>query len=137
MGRQELFHGTTWSSARSIIGSGFRIPKRAGMFGKGIYFAGTPLKSMQYTKGSTGAILLCEVELGNTMMASAAANDLTPENVGNRGWIMRTLFRQRSFDSVTARAGLFGAVRVPEYVVYKPDQAVPRYLILFRQRSKS
>merc|ERR1711879_1069254 len=41
-----LFHGTTWENMKSIIANDFRLPTRAGMFGKGIYFD-TPLKSWQ------------------------------------------------------------------------------------------
>ena len=42
------------------------------MFGRGIYFADTPLKSLQYTGGTFGCVgggrrymLVCDVELGN------------------------------------------------------------------------
>eukprot|EP00928_Gymnodinium_smaydae_P049083 TRINITY_DN32902_c0_g1_i1.p1 TRINITY_DN32902_c0_g1~~TRINITY_DN32902_c0_g1_i1.p1 ORF type:complete len:371 (-),score=36.04 TRINITY_DN32902_c0_g1_i1:233-1345(-) len=138
--RKLLFHGTSRSSAKSIIESGFRLPNRAGMFGKGVYFADTPLKSMQYARTSCrkfGTVLMCDVELGNTKMASAAQTSLDPGSDLQRGWIMRTLFRQQSFDSLTARSGFLGAVRVPEYVIYRSDQAVPRYLIFCEQQSKT
>ena len=44
------------------------------MFGRGIYFADTPLKSLQYTGGTFGCVgggrrymLVCDVELGNQL----------------------------------------------------------------------
>lgn len=49
----QLFHGTAVESVPQIIKNGFRLPKKhahGGMFGKGIYFAETPLKSVRYTK---------------------------------------------------------------------------------------
>merc|ERR1712110_1125479 len=76
--RKQLFHGTPRGNAMSIIASGFKLPNRPGMFGKGVYFAGTPLKSFQYT-ARHGTMLLCDVELGNSMTARSAKTDLEPE----------------------------------------------------------
>merc|ERR1712118_130982 len=41
---KRLFHGTSRRAADSIVAGGFRLPSRAGMFGKGIYFVECPLK---------------------------------------------------------------------------------------------
>lgn len=129
--RHQLFHGTARSSAKSIIEHGFRLPRHGGMFGKGLYFANTPLKSKQYT-GWHGAILLCEVELGNSKTLRIPDNELAPETHLQRNWFMRAI-GNRSFDSVTASDGILGCVRVPEYVIFKPEQVVPRYLLFVRQ----
>lgn len=43
-----LFHGTSPDSVKGILQSGFRLPRHAGMFGRGIYFAHCPLKSANY-----------------------------------------------------------------------------------------
>eukprot|EP00931_Biecheleriopsis_adriatica_P021900 TRINITY_DN14194_c0_g1_i1.p1 TRINITY_DN14194_c0_g1~~TRINITY_DN14194_c0_g1_i1.p1 ORF type:complete len:367 (-),score=26.43 TRINITY_DN14194_c0_g1_i1:43-1143(-) len=134
--RKQLFHGTAASCAKSIIESGFRLPNAGGMFGKGVYFADTPLKSMQYAGGCfSRTMLLCEVELGNTMMKRMADNSLEGGEDMQRNWVMRTLFRAQSFHSVTAVDGFMGAVRVPEYVVFNPHQCVPRYLLVVKQAS--
>ena len=211
------------------------LPERAGMFGKGVYFADTPLKSVQYATrafglglcgavgrwcdrrmcdsgrglrrcvcwraicrwssrcscaareggsgddldGSGGAggrgarsggggdggcvarggcdargdgvmlpplMLLCDVELGNRREQRAAL-DIEPAVHLQRGVLAR-LLGQRPFDSVqvvpTAGVGAGGGgggggggrgggVRVPEYVVYRTEQAVVRYVLAVRK----
>ena len=44
---ERLFHGTSKDAAHAIVADGFRLPTHGGMFGAGIYFADTPLKSLQ------------------------------------------------------------------------------------------
>ena len=63
----------------AILADGFRLPSHAGMFGRGIYFADTPLKSLQYTGGTFGCVgggrrymLVCDVELGNPLETTSA-----------------------------------------------------------------
>jgi hypothetical protein len=46
----KLFHGTTPGSAERIILSGFELPQVPGMFGRGVYFAKDPLKSIRYSR---------------------------------------------------------------------------------------
>ena len=123
-----LYHGTSEKAAKIIVQRGFMLPRRAGMFGKGIYFADTPLKSLQYTQqDGRGVMLVCDVALGNSMVKHSADNTLETESQKfKRGFIPR-LLGQKSFDSVTA--GKL-AVRVPEYVVYNSTQAVPRYVLM-------
>lgn len=43
-----FFHGTRRDSASAITCDGFRLPGWHGMFGRGVYFADCPLKSLQY-----------------------------------------------------------------------------------------
>merc|ERR1712129_513851 len=40
--RRMLFHGTALENAMSIAQRGFQLPKRGGMFGKGIFFCRLP-----------------------------------------------------------------------------------------------
>lgn len=127
---QRLFHATSSTNARSIVKGGFQLPERNGMFGRGIYFASTPLKSWQYY-GWPGAMLVCDVALGASMVKRTAGCE--PQKDLQCGWLGR-LMGQRSYDSVTAQDGLLGCVRVPEFVVYKPEQAVPRFVLLVRQQ---
>lgn len=87
-----LFHGTDVAAAQQIVEAGFQIPKSPGMFGRGVYFARSPLKSEMYSKGAglrgagfavssmfrrvvqgkeepnfaSRVMLLCDVYLGNS-----------------------------------------------------------------------
>ena len=112
------------------------------MFGRGIYFADTPLKSLQYTGGKLGGcvggdrryMLVCDVELGNQLETTSAKSSLEPETDLRRSGVP-ALLGQRSFDSVAAKPSLFG-LRAPEFVVYKPAQVRPRYLLAVEQVPK-
>ena len=131
---RRLFHGTSVHAARAIVREGFRLPKRAGMFGRGIYFADSALKSLQYCD-QYGLILVCDVDLGKTRTLTSAKNSFDPEQDLSRHPILATLGMAR-YDSVTAADGFFGAVRVPEYIVYAPEQAAPRYVVRIRKMQK-
>lgn len=98
-----LFHGTSQDAARRIVVSGFTLPTRPGMYGKGIYFAECPLKSDLYAPGRQSGncccccddllaslsgrprterladkvMLLCDVYLGNMRRFSHPQTDLT------------------------------------------------------------
>jgi hypothetical protein len=128
-----LYHGTSARAAQAIVQSGFKLPERAGMFGKGIYFADTPLKSLQYSQplswNNMGVMLVCDVALGNSMVKSEADGNLQAGSQRLQRGLLARLFRQKSFDSVTASHGWLGAVRVPEYVVYDSAQAMPCYVL--------
>lgn len=51
LGKPELlFHGTTPSNAERIVLAGFEMPTTPGMFGRGVYFAKDPLKSIGYAR---------------------------------------------------------------------------------------
>ncbi|PAA77479.1 hypothetical protein BOX15_Mlig023173g1 [Macrostomum lignano] len=117
-----LIHGTSGSSAESIIKDGFRIGSK-GMFGAGIYFATDTTKSAQYCKESgVKTLLLCEVVLGKTMLCKAPRHDLTLDSI-----------RAAGYDSVFAKRNTkkTGGVVNDEYIVYRPEQATPRYLVKF------
>merc|ERR1712113_678199 len=109
---------------KDIVTDGFRLPSRAGMFGKGIYFADTPLKSWQYSVNKKSRyLLIAEVALGRPMKQSTARNinpqtDFRPRAFA---WLFGAR-RSHSVVALTHEQG--GSVRVPEFVVYNPDQAV-------------
>lgn len=131
-----LFHGTRRESAKAILDDGFVLPPHAGMFGKGIYFADTPLKSLQYCGWGLGwkFMLICDVELGNTLVQRSARPDFAPQEgapIAESNWIP-SVFTQPSYDSVSAPAS-FGGLRVPEYVVYNTAQAAPRFILAVEQ----
>lgn len=146
-----LFHGTSPLVAQQIAKEGFKLPTKAGMFGAGIYFAETPLKSANFapegsvfpfmrrfvTKGyraamkkETGQMLLCDVHLGRCRTLRSSRNKLDPALDLQGGWC-RSALGLGDYNSVYAPGGFFGAVRVSEYVIYTQSQAVPRYLIEF------
>lgn len=145
-------------NALKISKLGFRLPTKKGMFGRGIYFADTPLKSARFapakkgiqkhlrsfaTKGfrqgltdlikdrkENGQMLLCDVYLGKTKTLRSSRNNFDPERDLKGGWF-REFTGLGDFDSVYAPGGWFSAVNVPEYVIYQPLQGIPRYLIEF------
>lgn len=136
----QLYHGTSWEHARDIIASGFKLPKHNGMFGKGIYFAGTPLKSWRYSNTSTHStqfMLVCDVALGCAAERKEAGPPPSKRQLLNAVRCQRIHFPE--FDSVTGLSHDQGGVlRVQEHVVYHPDQALPRYLLELREiRSES
>jgi len=137
---KELYHGTSRVHARGIVTNGFKLPTQKGMFGKGVYFAGTPLKSWQYSmkgesQGSAAKhyMLVCHVALG-------AETEMPRAGVPRRpGWWRALKERRSPFDPLCDSVlGLAqdqgGTLRVPEYVVYRPAQALPRYLLELRER---
>ena len=138
-----FFHGTSRDSARAIISGGFRLPPHRGMFGKGVYFADCPLKSLQYTGWAPSGwryMLVCDVELGNTLVQTSGARPEIDPSGGQpitqeESWLPSLRGEQEpSFDSVSAPAG--STLRVPEYIVYSPSQAVPRFILAVEQVPK-
>ena len=115
------FHGTSKEAVDAIIKTGFLMPKKPGMYGRGIYFATDASKSAQeiYTKGSN-MLLLCDVLLGRVLTVKAAKPDATLASL-----------RANNFDSLFAKrdTASSGGVRYDEFVVFDPAQAFPRYVI--------
>jgi len=187
-----LFHGTCAANVGGILREGFRVPERGGgMFGRGIYFADCPLKSVQFAQKASpkqqlqhlwqdslaclsgaavglaatapcgcaclgclgccgggclclGAahlgrrafphpqkMLVCEVFLGRSLVLRRPKKVLNSDL--QRGWFQKA-FGAEDYNSVYAPGGLFYAVNVPEYVVYQPYQAIPKYVIEFACR---
>ena len=127
------FHGTGDAGNENIPKNGFRLPgppppgKQGGMYGQGIYFATDSSKSAQaiYTKGSN-KLLLCDVLLGKSKTVLRAAPDLNYETL-----------RKEKFDSVFAPRGTkgTGGVANDEFVIFDPDQALPKYIIHYKVSS--
>jgi hypothetical protein len=133
-----LFHGTSWSAAKGIVSDGFRLPSRAGMFGRGIYFADCPLKSWQYCSHSLGnpvpcfrrggLILMCMVDLGEQRPQAQANPSLRGfDRKGFWAWLSSQRGAYDSVVGVEQEQG--GVLRVPEYVVYNPQQARIDYIV--------
>ena len=110
----QKFHGTGDDGIEGITKNGFRMPAHAGMYGRGIYFATDSSKSARYSAQSN-KLLLCDVLLGRSMNVTGANNSLNGDFI-----------RQRGFDSVYAPRGT--AVANDEFVIFDPDQALPRYV---------
>ncbi len=113
----EKFHGTSDEGVTGITKTGFHMPRNAGMFGAGIYFATDSSKSAQeiYTKGSK-KLLLCKVLLGRSKVLKVANNNVTLD------WL-----RKEGYDSVHAPRNT--GVQNDEFVIYDPAQAFPKYVI--------
>merc|ERR1712004_376828 len=102
---------------------GFRLPKYNGMFGPGLYFAGTPLKSAEFGKrndsfsgsflrcaASTmkeerGQMLLCDVYLGKTRTLRHPAPAFDPLQDLQGGWVQQNI-GLGDYNSVYAPGGL-------------------------------
>ena len=125
--RNELkFHGTNKRAIMKIIESGFLLPKKNNqMYGQGIYFATDSSKSAQrmYTKGSK-MLLLCDVLLGKSFTVDSAKRDMTLKELRRMGY--DSLYAKRNTRATTG-------VLYDEFVVYNPDQALPRYIIHYEE----
>ena len=69
--RKLLWHGTQTMNFIGVLNKGLKIappeaPHTGAMFGKGIYFSDTFVKSYSYCNGQIKIVLLCEVALGNS-----------------------------------------------------------------------
>lgn len=145
----QLFHGSSPQKIALIAKGGFQLPSHAGMFGKGVYFARCPLKSANYAREDSwgpflwrvvtgdkwferkgGQVLVCDVYLGNTKTLRRSANGFDPVMDLKAGWLRGT-FGFGDYHSVHAQGGFFGAVNVEEFIVYRIEQAIPRYVIEF------
>mmetsp|Transcript_9585 Transcript_9585/g.28851 ORF Transcript_9585/g.28851 Transcript_9585/m.28851 type:complete len:373 (-) Transcript_9585:237-1355(-) len=140
---RHLFHGTPWESAHAIVCDGFRLPEHPGMFGKGIYFADCPLKSWQYTRDvgdgllgccrRGGLILQCLVDLGEQRQEANANIGL--KGYDRNGWWAWLTLQHGAYDSVVGLDHMHGgALRVPEYVVYNPNNVRVEYIFEVTKR---
>merc|ERR1712061_985935 len=101
------------------------------MFGKGVYFADTPMKSWQY--GKHGYILQCSVELGRVRRVYKAWSGIDPNRDLRPNWVASFMGEQpyNSVQAMTRAQG--GAVNLPELTVYQPERALPRYVLKCRE----
>merc|ERR1712039_1090404 len=98
-----------------------------GMFGKGVYFAKTPLKSWQYSsRKNFNYILACDVALGKSKPARKGKN-INPDVDLRRSWFQHMLGKT-DYDSLRGLARCDGgSLNVPEYTIYRPERALPRF----------
>jgi len=139
-GARRLFHGTQFEGAQGIVCDGFRLPAHAGMFGRGLYFADCPLKCWRYCfpsrhlsevmprlTGRGGMIYMCWVDLGTVREEKEARPELTGySRTPWRAWLTGQRGAYDAVKGVEMERG--GALRVPEYVVYDPNQISLAYL---------
>lgn len=125
----QLWHGTRVGNILSILSKGMIIPPAnashcAGrMFGDGLYFSDQSTKSLNYAYGywdggsrdNTCYMFLVDVAMGNFY---------TPKSYTER-------LPKAGYDSTFAKANQSG-VRNNEMIVYKTNQAAPRYLVEFK-----
>ncbi|GLJ17149.1 hypothetical protein SUGI_0296770 [Cryptomeria japonica] len=126
---QLLFHGTSDQGIQGIIKKGFELPPpdKQNMFGRGIYFATDSSKSAQqiYTKGSN-KLLLCEVLLGRTwtvQQVNPYMAKMDKQQINKKGY--DSLFSKRDGKGK-------GGTLYDEFVVYDPYQAIPRYIVHYK-----
>jgi hypothetical protein len=126
---EQKFHGSNPIGSQNIPKEGFLAPappkpgKSPSMYGQGTYFATDSSKSAQeiYTGGSN-KILLCDVLLGKSLTVVTADNTLNLKKIRDQGF--DSVFAPRDSKST-------GGVLNDEFVIYDPDQALPRYIIHF------
>ncbi|MCO5551811.1 hypothetical protein L7F22_005313 [Adiantum nelumboides] len=122
---QLLFHGTDDEGVKGVTTHGFRLPSpdKKNMFGPGCYFATDSSNSAQmlYTKGSN-KLLLCEVLIGKAWSLKSARPDLNHKIV------------RKEYDSVFSLRDSqhSGGTKFDEYVIYNTNQALPKYVIHYR-----
>ncbi|PAA67694.1 hypothetical protein BOX15_Mlig001219g2 [Macrostomum lignano] len=119
-----LFHGTKEENAECIIREGFRFGHR-GKFGVGIYFATNLASSARHSEDAIKCLLVCEVLVG----LKWTCNDINDE-------IDLSMVQGRGFDSVYSRLEFLNTAGggaddedKDEYVIYRTEQATPRYLV--------
>jgi len=159
---RQLFHGTTPEAAEKIVVSGFSLPAQPGMFGKGLYFAKDPLKSVAFARrsalrpgsatakaGSTPNYFLSFLPFVNASSEFVRHMLLCDVFLGRSRTLRRArrhldpkkdlrpgisrCFGGTNYGSVRAPGGRFGAVHVTEFVVYEVHLAIPRFIIEFDQ----
>mmetsp|Transcript_154746 Transcript_154746/g.475429 ORF Transcript_154746/g.475429 Transcript_154746/m.475429 type:complete len:110 (-) Transcript_154746:7-336(-) len=103
------------------------------MFGRGVYFADTPMKSWQYSKKGR-YMLRCNVALGSVRQTYTAWNRIDPNRDLQRGWLP-SMVGAKPYNSVEAMPrSKGGVVNVPEFTVYQAERAVPEYLLRLQER---
>lgn len=142
---RDLFHGSSDDGVKGITEKGFRLPEwnPNNMFGRGIYFATDSSKSAQhlYTKGSK-KLILCDVLLGNvcTVDGLKSKHPLSKHvKINDNAQPPRhfldvdyEIVHRAGFDSVFAPRGgsmAVGGVKYDEMIVYRVEQALPKYII--------
>jgi len=80
-------------------------------------------------------ILLCDVFLGKVMTVRSARPGFKSKDL-KRNCFLKCI-GAGDYDSIRAPGGPYGAVNVTEFVVYRPCQAIPRFIIEFERERPS
>jgi ankyrin repeat protein/predicted DNA-binding WGR domain protein len=148
--RKLLWHGTRSMNLISILQQGLKIappeaPSTGYMFGKGVYFADTFVKSLGYCNAnysSTCFMLLCEVVLGNMLEVSHAQyiEKLPEEYLSTKGVgyqqpdPKQSIFTPEGIEvpigDIISNSNYYsGGLSQNEYIVYNTSQIKLRYLL--------
>lgn len=132
-GVRSLYHGAPSGSVKSICSTGFHLPRtsirKPLMYGGGLYFTDVPQKAWQFT-GDTRYVLVCDVALGRPRQMKVADTSFSSES------LQKPSLEGIVYDSVlgedTSRGGVLSH---REFVVYRTEQVLPRYLLAIRECS--
>lgn len=151
-----LFHGSRITNFCSILQKGLILnPESLGvyitgkMFGYGLYFASASSKSINYcnteTSNNIGAMLLCDVALGNQSKRTSADYYISKKSLDkekcNSTWGMgkSTPRKFMEVDGVNIPCGKLINSKIKsdllydEYIVYDTKQVNQKYLVLFKK----
>lgn len=126
-----LYHGAPSRSLKSIVRGGFRVPGvlhwKPLMFGSGIYFADVPQKSWMFSADKR-YLLMCDVALGRVREMKSASPNFNLH-------ALRQSLTGVSYDSLVGlKRSEGGTLPSREYIVYRSEQTLPRYLLEVRAR---
>jgi hypothetical protein len=113
-----LFHGTRSGSVLKILQSNLKLPNHNGMFGAGIYFANTAIKSKHY---SDKYIFIAEVALNHPNTVYAYGRTTVREYSGD----IKIPVKLEQNDSPTR------GLNLDEFVIFDPKLVVLRYIIKY------
>jgi hypothetical protein len=117
-----LFHGTKSNCVLKILQSNLKLPNHSGMFGPGIYFANTAIKSKNY---SDKYMFIAEVALDHPQTVFAYGGTTVREYSGD------IKIPVKLDQNVAPTQGL----RLDEFVVFDPRLIVLRYIIKFEKKT--
>ncbi|XP_012945468.1 poly [ADP-ribose] polymerase tankyrase [Aplysia californica] len=151
---QLLWHGSSMANFLSILSRGLlvtppEVPWTGHLFGEGIYFADTFLKSSHYChnhspKSSVKVMLLCEVALGNPKIDVKHGDEDHLDDDINSLKILGRMAPNSDFDARLPFGSSLSLGQVQqmvyhppasiqhnEYIVHNADQVAIRYLVMY------
>jgi hypothetical protein len=153
-----LWHGTPITNLDSLLKNGFVLDsEKLGVavtqrrFGKGIYFTNCVIKSAEYTRSELhngiGALLLCEVALGNQLITTEIEKEFNPKilkqgrrkkhSVWARGQKTPNSKEKLRIGGTSVTIGKLKNSHIAsksiydEFIVYNVKQVKIRYVVLF------
>ena len=122
----DLFYGSRRDELPNIIQKSFDeyFHQPAGYFGCGAYFQDDTGLSMSFVDQDIGCIFVCSAILG----VQDASHWRNPLDVA----LSRDFRPEKGIHSILGRVNVFGSARQSEYIVYRPEQCKPVYLLVFR-----